>query len=119
MSLVEFRSYQLQPGSRQKFSQLMQEQSLPLLAADGQQVLFAQATADGSDHFLLVRAYKDQAERESSQQRFYNSPAWRQGPRSAILACIIHSHDCLVEFDTMAFSALDRAFTGTHAYQSN
>ncbi len=97
--VIEFRSYQLHPGMRQQFEELMLQQSLPLLRKHGQQVLLAQPSADGGDSYLLVRSYLSHSQRQLDQQAFYSSTDWQQGPRSAILACILNSTDCLIELD--------------------
>lgn len=111
--LIEFRSYQLHPGMRQTFAELMQHQSLALLRKHGQQVLLAQASADGSDSYLLVRRYLNLNQRQLAQQAFYSSADWQEGPRNAILACILTSTDCLVELDQTSFALCCQAWSAS------
>jgi hypothetical protein len=37
---------------------------------------------------VLIRAYADVPERQASQEAFYGSSEWRQGPRESVLAAI-------------------------------
>ena len=96
-AIVEIRSYQLKPGTGKNFHQLMYEQSLPLLEAAGVSVAFAQPSLHSLDHYILIRRYENLAHRQSSQDAFYASAAWRQGPREAVLACITSSTDVIVD----------------------
>jgi len=93
--LIEMRCYRLHAGKAQTFEKLMQEQSLPLLRSSGCEVVYAGASLDKPEHYVLIRAYQDLADREQSQQAFYSSAAWREGPRAAILDCIESSVDFL------------------------
>jgi len=40
------------------------------------------------DSYLVVRRYKNLADRQQSQDSFYGSDEWKRGPREAILALI-------------------------------
>ena len=95
--IIELRSYQLTPGTEKYFHQLMSEQALPLLAAAGVRVELAQPSLHSPDHYILIRRYKDLTHRQSSQDAFYSSAAWQQGPREAIIACITASTDVIID----------------------
>lgn len=94
--IIEIRTYSLKPGTGSSFHRCMQEQSLPLLKAANVEVLVAGPSMVDADSYLLVRGYRDQQDRRDSQDRFYASPAWREGPRAAIIACIEHSIDVIL-----------------------
>lgn len=88
LRLVEIRSYKLKPGTGATFHSLVSEQSVPLLrAARMDDVAFGQSLHD-SDDYYLVRSYDSLEHLQASQESFYASAAWRQGPREAILALI-------------------------------
>jgi len=87
-NIIEIRSYQLKPGTGLQFHQLLHEKSLPLLAAAGIDVVLATASLQTQDAYLLVRAFESLSHCEQSQQAFYASAAWQNGPRASILACI-------------------------------
>jgi hypothetical protein len=86
--IIEIRSYRLKAGTEDRFSQIMREQSLPMLRLAGMQVILARASLHAADCYVLVRGYRDLEHRTESQQAFYGSPAWMQGPRDAIMECI-------------------------------
>lgn len=102
---VEFRTYQLQPGAEARFDELVQRHSVPLLRRAGMQVVWAGPSVRDPRAYLLVRAYADLADLESSQARFYGSPAWREGPREAVLACIASSTDVVLQLPCAAVQA--------------
>jgi hypothetical protein len=85
---VDFRSYTLKPGRAEEFDRLMRTQALPLLHKWGFDVVAQGLSADGDDRAYLVRAYRDLVHREASEDIFYGSTEWLDGPREAILDCI-------------------------------
>lgn len=50
---------------------------------------------DDDDAYVLIRRYPSIEELQRSQDAFYGSDEWRQGPREAILA-LIESHVSVV-----------------------
>ncbi len=97
-NIIEIRNYQLKPGTGSQFHQLLHEKSLPLLAAAGIDVVLATASLQTQDAYMLVRAFESLAHCEQSQQAFYASAAWQDGPRADIVACI-------ESFNTMVLAA--------------
>ena len=85
---VDFRSYTLKPGRAVEFDLLMRTQALPLLHRWGFDVVAQGLSVDGDDRAYLVRAYRDLTHREVSEDIFYGSIDWLDGPREAILDCI-------------------------------
>ncbi|MBV1775164.1 NIPSNAP family protein [Burkholderiaceae bacterium DAT-1] len=94
--MIEIRTYQLKPGCGARFHYLVTTQSVPLLRAAGEVVLAANPSLHSDDRYILIRAYRDLAHREQSQNNFYASTAWRRGPREAIIACIENSIDVVL-----------------------
>jgi hypothetical protein len=92
---VEIRSYNLKEGGRDEFHRLVVQNSIPMLARwEVDVVAFGPSTHDESSYYL-IRAYDSLADREASQDAFYSSDEWRQGPREAIIA-LIESHTSIV-----------------------
>jgi hypothetical protein len=85
---VDFRSYALKPGRAAEFDQLMRTQAVPMLSRWGFDVVAQGLSIDGDDRAYLVRAYRDLTHREVSEDIFYGSTEWLDGPREAILDCI-------------------------------
>jgi hypothetical protein len=88
--IIEIRSYNLKPGACEIFHKLFTEQSLPMLKRWNVEVVTFGPSLHGEDSYFLVRSYKNLSERQQSQDAFYGSDEWRQGPREAILACIVN-----------------------------
>ncbi len=104
--IVEIRTYTLKPGSAEQFHRIMQEQSLPLLRAAGTDVVAARPSMHAPDSYLLIRAYQSLAQRGRSQDDFYASAAWLQGPREAVMACIEHYTTAVIEADDALIGSL-------------
>lgn len=88
MAIVEIRSYRLQPGTRAEFDRLFVEKSAPMLERWGVDVLAFGPSLDDEDTYVLIRRYPSIEELHESQDAFYGSDEWRQGPREPILALI-------------------------------
>ncbi len=61
-----------------------------------------------ADAYFLARAYDDLAHRQSSQDAFYGSDAWRQGPREEILALIQVYTDAVIWLSAEGVEAMRR-----------
>ncbi|MES2016374.1 MAG: hypothetical protein V4484_07745 [Pseudomonadota bacterium] len=102
--VVEIRTYTLKAGMAEQFHHIMQQQSVPLLRAAGTDVVAARPSLHAKDSYLLMRAYPGLEQRSQSQEGFYASAAWLNGPREAVMACIdtyttsvIAAHDALID----------------------
>ena len=60
--------------------------------------------------YYLMRRYDSLTHREESENAFYSSDEWRQGPREAILACIENYTEIVIELDEITLQGLK---TGT------
>jgi hypothetical protein len=88
MKLIEVRSYRLKPGTLDAFHTLVSTEALPLLHAQGMNVV-AHGRCDHEEQtYFLVRAYASREALAQEQAAFYGSAAWKQGPREALLAMI-------------------------------
>jgi hypothetical protein len=66
------------------------------------------ASPHDEDAYYLIRSYPSLEERHASEDAFYGSDEWRQGPREAILACIDVYTDTLLEVDEAVVAGLRR-----------
>lgn len=105
---VEIRSYSLKPGTRAAFDRLMSEQALPMLQRWKVDVVACGPSPHDDDSYYLIRAYDDLAHRQASQDAFYGSDEWRNGPREAILAPIESFTSVVLMLDDAAILALRR-----------
>ncbi len=54
----------------------------------GVEVVTFGPSLDDEDAYYLIRAYPSSAELQRSQDAFYGSDEWRQGPREAVVSLI-------------------------------
>jgi hypothetical protein len=109
MRLVEIRSYQLKPGTRDEYDRLFREEAAPLLRAFEIDVVGAGPSLDDPNAYFLIRAFDDLADRERLEERFYSSPEWRDGPREAVVTRIEDYIDVVIELDEPTIEALRRS----------
>lgn len=112
--LIEIRTYQLKSGTGPQFHALMHTQSLPLLRAAGIDVVSAQMCAKDANAYMLIRAFASLEHLTQSQDVFYASAAWQDGPRSEILACIEHYQSVVLAVAPSTIAGLRRQ---SHSHQ--
>jgi hypothetical protein len=103
---LEIRSYTLKPGSRDEFHRLFLEEAMPLLKHWNIDVLAYGPSLHDENSFYLMRRYESLAQREESENAFYGSDEWRQGPRQAILALIENYAEIVLELDEVTLEGL-------------
>jgi hypothetical protein len=106
---VEFRTYQLKPATCETFQELMTSESVPLLHAWGMDVVHHGPCALNPHGYVLIRAYESLEDLGQSQEAFYASRPWREGPREAILACIELTTSLVLELEDRTVQALRSA----------
>lgn len=104
--LIEIRSYNLKIGSRNEFHRLVLEESLPLMKKWHVDVVAFGPSPHDDTSYYLIRAYENLAERLSSQDAFYSSSDWRQGPREAIVSLIESDTSIVIEMESAVADAL-------------
>jgi NIPSNAP len=103
---LEIRSYALQPDTRDEFQRLFIEEALPLLKRWNVDVVAYGPSLHDETSYYLMRRYDSLAHREESENAFYGSDEWRQGPREAILALIENYTEIVIELDDVALQEL-------------
>ena len=58
------------------------------------------------DSYYLIRRYESLVQREESENAFYGSDEWRQGPREAIIALIENYTEIVLELDDVTVQGL-------------
>ena len=106
--VVEVRSYNLKPGTRERFHQRFLSEALPMLKRFQVDVVAYGPSLHDSDSYYLMRSFASVEERERSEDAFYGSEEWRQGPREAILADIASYTTVVVGLDDAALEGLRR-----------
>ena len=106
--LVEIRTYNLKPGVRDAFHQLVLERSLPMLRRWGVDVVALGPSPHDESSYFLIRAYDSLEHRKESQDAFYGSAEWKEGPRDAILPLIESYATMVMELDASVVDRLRR-----------
>ncbi|HJR81746.1 MAG TPA: NIPSNAP family protein [Anaerolineales bacterium] len=103
---VEIRSYNLKPGTREEFHRLFLERAFPMLQRWNVDVIAYGPSLHDRDTYFLMRRYDSLAQREESENAFYGSDKWRQGPREAIIALIQNYTEVVLEVDEATLQGL-------------
>ena len=106
---VEIRSYTLKPGTRKEFHRLFLEEAFPMLQRWKVDVVAYGPSLHDQDSYFLMRRYDSLAQREESENAFYGSDEWRQGPREAIIALIEKYTEIVLELDESTVEGLRSA----------
>jgi hypothetical protein len=100
--VVEIRSYRLKPGSGQAFHRLVVEESMPMLERWGVDVIAFGPSLDDEDLYVLVRGYASVEDLRRSQDAFYGSDEWREGPREPIVSLIESDISVVIPADSLS-----------------
>jgi hypothetical protein len=103
---VEIRSYNLKHGTRDEFHRLFIEEAFPMLKRWNVDVVAYGPSRHDEDSYYLIRRYDSLDQREESENAFYGSDEWRQGPREAILALIENYTEIVLELDEVTVQGL-------------
>jgi hypothetical protein len=103
---VEIRSYTLKPGTRGDFHRLFVERSLPMLQRWQVDVVAYGPSSHDADSYYLIRAYPSLEARAQSQDAFYGSAEWREGPRESLLALVENYATTVLELDDKTVQGL-------------
>jgi len=108
MRVVEIRSYNLKPGTRDAFHRLVVERAMPLLARVKMDVVAHGPSPHDADSYYLMRSFPSLEDRRREEDAFYGSAEWREGPRDAIMALIEGYTTVVLELDDPTLRGLRR-----------
>ena len=104
--ILEIRTMNLKPGTRHEFLRLYRE-ALPLQQKRwGVDVVAYGPSLERPDAVYSIRAYDSLTQREQSQEAFYSSPDWREGPREGLVSKIESYVDTVLELNSETIDAL-------------
>jgi hypothetical protein len=104
--VIEIRSINLKPGSREEFQRLYVEQSFPLLKRWQFDVVAHGPSLHDENSYYVIRRYDNLAQREQMEDAYYASDDWRKGPREAMLALMENYTDVVFEVDEITVQGL-------------
>lgn len=104
--VVEIRTYNLKPNSRDEFERLVLSEALPMLLRWGVDVVAYNASLHDPNVCYLMRSYASIEDRQQSQDAFYGSDEWRNGPREPFLALLEGYSTVVIEVDEATLAGL-------------
>lgn len=105
-NLIEIRSYNLKPGTRDEFHRLFLEKAFPMLHRWHVDVVAYGPSLHDENSYYLMRRFDSLVHREASEESFYGSEEWRQGPREAIISLIENYTEIVIELDDVTVQRL-------------
>lgn len=103
---VEIRSYTLKPGTRDEFHRLFIEDAFPMLQRWNVDVVAYGRSLHDENSYYLIRRFDSLSQREQSENSFYSSDEWRQGPRESIITLIEIYTEVVLEVDEVTLQGL-------------
>ena len=107
--VVEIRSYNLKPGTRDRFHQLFLKEALPMLQRWKVDVVAYGPSLHDHDSYFLMRAFDGVEQRQKSEDAFYGSAEWIKGPRERVLADIDSYTTIVLKLDEATLNGLRNA----------
>jgi len=95
--ITEIRIYKLKENTATEFNTVFTEQSLPMMKRWKVNVVDFGFSLIDKDSFYLIRSYENLDQRKESQEAFYGSNEWINGPEKQIMACISTYNTTLVD----------------------
>jgi ketosteroid isomerase-like protein len=105
-NIVEIRSYNLKPGTRDRFHWLFVNTSLPMLRRWNVDVVAFGPSEHDKDSWFLMRGFASLEARQKGEDAFYASDEWIKGPREAVLADILNYTTVIVTIDQATLAGL-------------
>ena len=99
-NIIEILTLDIKPGGRDEFHQVYVNQSLPLLKKWNFRVLAYGPSLHDDKSYYVIRAFRSLEDRQKSEDAFYNSDDWKQGPRDSIMGLVDHFAYVVVSVDT-------------------
>ena len=103
---VEIRTLNLKPNTRAEYHRLFLEEAMPLIQRFHVDVVAYGPSLQNENSYYLMRRFDSLAQREQGEESFYGSDDWRKGPREAVLACIEHYSEFVLELDEVTVNGL-------------
>lgn len=107
--VVEIRSYNLKPGTRDRFHQLFLKEALPMLKRWQVDVIAHGPSLHDQDSYFLMRGFNGVEIRQKEEDAFYGSEEWIRGPRERVLADIDSYTTIVFQLDEATAQGLRKA----------
>jgi hypothetical protein len=100
--ITEIRIYKLKENTATEFNKVFVEQSLPMMKRWKVNVVDYGFSLIDTDSFHLIRSYENLERRKESQEAFYGSDEWINGPEKSIMNCIDTYNTSVVDNSRLA-----------------
>lgn len=107
--MVEIRSYNLKPDTRDRFHQLFLKEALPMLHRWKVDVISYGPSLHDKDSYFLMRGFAGVDQRQKSEDAFYGSEEWIKGPRERVLADIDSYTTIVIHLDEATVRGLKQS----------
>jgi ketosteroid isomerase-like protein len=98
--VIEILTLDIKPGRRDQFHNVYVTQSVPLLKKWNFNLVAYGPSLHDANSYYVIRRFKSLEDREKSEDAFYHSDDWKQGPRDAIFALVDHFAYAIVSENT-------------------
>jgi len=98
--IIEILTLDIKPGRRDEFHKRYVTNSVPLLKKWNFNLVAYGPSLHDANSYYVIRAFKSLDDRQVSEDAFYNSTEWQQGPRNAILELVDHFAYAVVSAET-------------------
>lgn len=104
--ITEIRIYKLKENMATTFYKVFTEQSMPMMKRWNVDVLDYGFSLIDKDSFYLIRNYENLEQRKISQDAFYGSDEWKNGPEQEIMDCIDTYNTSVVDGSKLLLSKI-------------
>ena len=108
--ITEIRIYKLKENTASEFNTVFSEQSLPMMKRWNVNVVDFGFSLIDKDSFYLIRSYDNLEQRKESQEAFYSSDEWINGPEKAIMGCIDTYNTSVVDSEKLLINKFDSKY---------
>ena len=99
--ITEIRIYKLKENTEAEFNKVFTEQSLPMMKRWKVNVVDYGFSLIDKNSFYLIRSYENLEQRKESQDAFYGSNEWIDGPEKQIMSCIDTYNTTIVDSEKL------------------
>ncbi len=107
--ITEIRIYKLKENSANLFNTVFTQESLPMMKRWEIDVVDYGFSLIDKDSFYLIRNYGSIEQRKESQDAFYGSDEWKNGPEKQIMDCIETYNTTVIDSTAFARKLNDKS----------
>src|SRR5213594_391526 len=89
-TVFEILTLDIKPGRRDEFNNVYVTQSVPLLKKWNFDLVAYGPSLHDANSYYVIRRFRSLEDRQVSEDAFYGSDDWKQGPRDTILELVDH-----------------------------